>query len=42
MQNDMPSLDNGLPDLGTNTDFSFEPSQEHQGGAIGNWFDTDL
>jgi len=38
MQNDMPALDNGLPD----TDFSFDASQEQQGGAIGNWFDTDL
>lgn len=38
MQNEMPALDNGLPD----TDFSFDASQEQQGGAIGNWFDTDL
>lgn len=35
-------IDNGLPDLGTGTDFSFEQPQEHQQGAIGNWFDTDL
>jgi len=39
MQNDMPAMDNGLPDLGTHPDFAFEQPEQN---GLNNWFDTDL